>query len=247
MTNRIEDLTWAVRHNGPGTTRYYEATDEATGTAFTAYQVGKSNWFLTGARDGETVIETADTTLKAVKFLAATFAASTAADEDAPAARPSLTWTSRKEWGSRGLTHRAKATVGGVSYRVMVESPETGRWTVRAWKDDVLAHYRVCRTQAEAQAEAETWFAEDTPATVEVVEDALVEVAAVKVGDEVRTATETLRGVSTALTEWARHAIRVCDKLSRMTTQYGCGCQSPVHRMSCGLGARPVVINRKDA
>ena len=37
MTHRSETqkpLTWTVDHNGPGTTRYYRATDKSTGTRF---------------------------------------------------------------------------------------------------------------------------------------------------------------------------------------------------------------------
>lgn len=183
MTNRIEaqteTLTWTVRHNGPGTTRYYESTDKATGTAFTAYQLGKSKWALTGARNGETVLDTADATLKGVKAL-------------------------------------AEGHLAGLGTQVAPDASE-----------DIPA--------------------EAAPATVEVVEDVLAEAAAVKVGDQIRTATETLRGVSAAMTDWARHVVRDISSQARTTARYGCGCPSPVHRMNCGRGARPVVINRKDA
>lgn len=174
MTNRIEALTWTVHHNGPGTIRYYRATDEATGTRFEAHQLGKSKWALTATRNGGYVLDTADRTLNGVKAL-------------------------------------AEGHLSGLGTQTTPDASEVAS------------------------------------VTVEVVEDALAEAAAVKVGDQVRTATETLRGVSAAMTDWARHAVSVCDNLSRMTARYGCGCPSPVHRMNCGRGARPVVINRKDA
>lgn len=268
MTNRNETqktLTWTVHHNGPGTIRYYRATDEATGTRFEAHQLGKSSWALTATRDGAYVLDTTDRTLKAVKALAESHLAGLGtpvtpdASEAPSASEAGFGWTSKKQRGSYGITYSATATVDGVRYRAEVDCPQPGTWIFRGWIDGVFRGHETMRTACGGRDAAEAWLreklaarreeaaAEAAPATVEVVEDVLADLAAVKVGDQIRTTAETLRGVSAALTDWARHTVRACDNLSRMNTRYGCGCPSPVHRMSCGRGARPVVINRKEA
>lgn len=272
MTNRNETqktLTWTVDHNGPGTIRYYRATDEATGTRFEAHQFGKSKWALTATRNGEYVLDTTDRTLKGAKALAeghlassgtpVTPDASEAVSEAPSASEAGFSWASKKQWGSYGRTHSATATVDGVRYRAVVDCPQPGTWIFRGWIDGVFRGHETVRTACGGRDAAVAWLrekvaarreeaaAEAAPATVEVVEDVLASAAAVKVGDQTRTTAETLRGVSAALTDWARHATRVCDKLSRKATENGCGCPSLVHRMSCGRGARPAVINRKDA
>lgn len=249
MTNRIEALTWAVHHNGPGTIRYYRATDEATGTRFEAHQLGKSKWALTATRNGGYVLDTADRTLKGVKALAeghlsglgtqTTPDASEAVSEAPSASGGGFNWATKKQRGSYGRTHSATTTVNGVHYRAVVDCPQPGTWIFRGWIDGAFRGHETVRTACGGRDAAEAWLREKVAAHRE---EAPAEAAAVKVGDQVRTATETLRGVSAAMTDWARHAIRVCDKLSRMTAQYGCGCPSPVHRMSCGLGARPAVV-----
>lgn len=248
MTNRIEDLTWTVHHNGPGTIRYYRATDQATGTRFEAHQLGKSRWALTATRNGEYVLDTADRTLKGVKALAAghlaglvtqtTLDASEAASKAPSASKAGFDWATKKKRGSYGRTHSATAIVDGARYRAEIDCPQPGTWIFRGWIDGVFRGHKSVRTACDGRDAAEAWLREKTS---DRREEEPAEAAAVKVGDQVRTATETLRGVSAAMTEWARHAISACDNLSRMNTRYGCGCPSPVHRMSCGRGARPVV------
>lgn len=66
-----------------------------------------------------------------------------------------LTWTSRKEWGSEGLTHRSETTIHGERWTFTVDSPSKGQWVARAWRDGDMALYREDRTMKGAKQQAQ--------------------------------------------------------------------------------------------
>lgn len=69
-----------------------------------------------------------------------------------------LIWTSRKEWGSLGNTHRASFVADGVQWSFAVDQPRNGFWVLRAWRDGVACLYRDASTARACKAEAQAWL-----------------------------------------------------------------------------------------
>lgn len=262
MTHRSETqkpLTWTVHHNGPGTIRYYCANDEPTGTRFVAHQLGKSKWVLTATRGDEYVLDATDRTLKAVKALAESHLAgldtqvapdASEAVSEAPSASEGFDWANEKKRGSYGRTHSATATVDGVRYSAVVDSPQPGTWIFRGWIDGVFRAHENVRTACAGRDAAEAWLRAETspqpeasPGTVTAVDEGatIVRQSPTDVTVKLTQMIERMKPVVAAAVHAATESLTAFRKAN---ARYGCGCSSPVHRMSCGVGARPVVVRR---
>ncbi len=62
-----------------------------------------------------------------------------------------LVWTSTREWGSVGLTHRAVVEIHGVEWKFRVCKPHKRAWVVTASRGSQMALYREVKTLAEAK------------------------------------------------------------------------------------------------
>jgi len=66
---------------------------------------------------------------------------------------PELKWTSKKEWGPVGLTHRCEVTIGGVEHSFCVDQPRKGYWVARGWRGGPSFMYREAASLAGAKRE----------------------------------------------------------------------------------------------
>lgn len=71
-----------------------------------------------------------------------------------PAEAP-LIWTSKKVWGSEGLTHNATTEINGERWTFTVDQPTKGRWVARAWRDGDFALHREDHTMKGAKQQAQ--------------------------------------------------------------------------------------------
>lgn len=151
----------------------------------------------------------------------------TAKDTSSTDAQP-LSWTRTNDWGSEGATHRAKAD----GWRYCVDSPKKGQWVLRGWGPDDEFLYRDGRTMKDMKRLAGDHLDEyRTKMAQAAAALAAMPVMAAKVSNGM----DRLSGFVQGIQRSARRALAAVQH---------CGCPTPVHRMSCGTGATPVVIRK---
>jgi hypothetical protein len=69
--------------------------------------------------------------------------------------QPTITWTSKKVWGSVGLTHYGRVTLGVQDWKLTIDQPQRGDWAIRGWRDGAFILYGEAPTLAEAKLQAE--------------------------------------------------------------------------------------------
>lgn len=178
-------------------------------------------------------------------------------ENDANTGIQPLSWTSRKDWGSLGNTHRAEAD----GWKYTVDQPRKGQWVLRGWGPaDTFLYRDGFTTMKAAKAAAgdhrdeqlaammadgvpDHQYSDSCPGaccggdepTGDDLKAALAALpaAAAKVSDAMR---NTLAPMIAGFTQAARRAgwfrVRTCD------------CPTPTHTMRCGQGARPMVTRK---
>ena len=157
----------------------------------------------------------------------------TAKDNETPA---TLVWTGKKEWGSTGNTYRAEAD----GWRYCIDSPQKGQWVLRGWGPDGVFLYRDGHTMKGLKEQASEHLgvqrAKTAPAPVQTIEP-VQEVPLIELRLPA-TATDGMTGVADAIAVLAARVQRATAAIRSMPQP--CGCPTPTHRMSCGVGGRVV-------
>lgn len=150
-----------------------------------------------------------------------------------------LTWSSKREWGSEGLTHRATAEINGEQWKFEVQQPVKGTWTVRGWRDGDFAFYRgPVPTMREAKRLTKEWANVVRTSTCPECRKVLGHKMDCWTG---RAAAERAATVRRAAAE----GVAALDGFVKAFRKpLPCGCPTPTHRMSCGEQARPQVVAR---
>lgn len=171
-----------------------------------------------------------------------------------------ITWTSKKEWGAVGLTHRATVTVDGIVYHFVIDQPSKGDWVVRGWKDGDFFFYRdraTARTLAAMKdlvadvigdlrlsAAADGYGELDTAEAKSEVRDSEPEHAPldqVVLPEGWTGMREAFAGLNLFIVALADEMRGLLDTL-RGHAWHTCSCPTPTHRMNCGVGATPKVV-----
>lgn len=65
--------------------------------------------------------------------------------------RSSITWVTRKTWGTVGRTHIAEVVIGDDTHKFIIHQPGKGYWVARGWTNGTLTLYRQGRTLVEVK------------------------------------------------------------------------------------------------
>lgn len=63
--------------------------------------------------------------------------------------RDSVTWVTRKTWGTVGRTHIAEVVIGDDTHKFIIDQPGKGYWVARGWTNGTHTLYREGYTLAE--------------------------------------------------------------------------------------------------
>lgn len=63
--------------------------------------------------------------------------------------RDSITWVTRKTWGTIGRIHITEVVIGDHTHKFIIDQPRKGYWVARCWTNGTHTLYRDGRTLAE--------------------------------------------------------------------------------------------------
>lgn len=144
-----------------------------------------------------------------------------------------LTWRTKDEWGTIGLTHRTEST----GWKYVADQPRKGFWQLRGWGPDGLFLYREDTTMKGAKAQAVGHVKDRAAAAAE----------AARVMDELTAAPPVFVAIDEGfqvLGALASSAIPAFRALA--VTLQPCGCKTPLHTMRCGAGGYVKISRRAD-
>ena len=150
------------------------------------------------------------------------------AKDTGAASAPQLSWTRTKEWGSAGSTYRAESD----GWKFTCDQPQAGAWAVRGWGPDDGWFYADAKTLKASKALAEDRLASHQ-ADLKQAASALVILPAIT-----RAAVDGMDNVAVAIRNLTNRVRRLA-----LRTPQPCGCPTPTHRMSCGIGGRVMLAH----
>ena len=149
-----------------------------------------------------------------------------------------LAWAGKIEWGAASKTHRAEAN--GWKYAAL-QPVKGGEWRVQGWgPDGEHRFYREGKTLKQVKALAQDHQGEQV-AAAHAAADKLAKAVAAPAPDLLASLAKVATNADKVTAALARLMTRI-GQPSRPWTLKACGCPTPTHRMSCGIGARPKVV-----